>query len=101
VIENRLLPTTILPGHLHPTEREMSSGETGEMRDPLQGFVPRMVNGEQARKAMEGDANPFTKQPHSAQYKEILEARKKLPVYGQMDEFFQMVCAFYHSCGSR
>lgn len=39
---------------------------------------------------MEGDVNPFTKQPHSAQYKKILEARKKLPVFAQIEEFFKM-----------
>ena len=35
--------------------------------------------------------NPFNKQPHTAQYKKILETRKKLPVYGQMSEFYEMV----------
>lgn len=42
----------------------------------------------------EGDVNPFTKQPHTAQYKKILEARKKLPVYAQMTEFYKMVSLF-------
>ena len=35
--------------------------------------------------------NPFNKQPHTTQYKKILEARKKLPVYAQMSEFYEMV----------
>jgi pre-mRNA-splicing factor ATP-dependent RNA helicase DHX15/PRP43 len=35
--------------------------------------------------------NPFTKQPHSAQYKKILAGRKKLPVFAQMAEFYKMV----------
>jgi pre-mRNA-splicing factor ATP-dependent RNA helicase DHX15/PRP43 len=35
--------------------------------------------------------NPFTKLPHSAQYKKILEGRKKLPVFAQMQEFYKMV----------
>ena len=35
--------------------------------------------------------NPFTKQPHSAQYKKILESRKKLPVFAQMEDFLKMV----------
>ncbi len=39
----------------------------------------------------EGDVNPFTRQPHTPQYKKILEARKKLPVYAQMEEFYKMV----------
>ncbi|KAJ7219180.1 P-loop containing nucleoside triphosphate hydrolase protein [Mycena pura] len=59
-------------------------------KEPLFGFVPRHVNGEQVRKAMEQDINPFTKQPLSAQYKKILEGRKKLPVFAQMDDFYKM-----------
>lgn len=35
--------------------------------------------------------NPFTKLPHSGQYKKILEARKKLPVFAQMTEFLKIV----------
>ncbi|KZV63050.1 pre-mRNA-splicing factor ATP-dependent RNA helicase PRP43 [Peniophora sp. CONT] len=59
-------------------------------KEPLFGFMPRRVEGPQVRKALEGDVNPFTKQPHTPQYKKILEARKKLPVYAQMDEFYKM-----------
>ncbi|KAH9895779.1 pre-mRNA-splicing factor ATP-dependent RNA helicase PRP43 [Cubamyces lactineus] len=58
--------------------------------DPLFGWLPRNVTSAQVLKAMEGDVNPFTKKPHSAQYKKILEARKKLPVFGQMEEFLKM-----------
>jgi hypothetical protein len=38
------------------------------------------------------DLNPFTKIPHTPQYKKILETRRKLPVFAQMDEFLEMVC---------
>ncbi|KAG6840945.1 DEAH-box ATP-dependent RNA helicase prp43 [Blastosporella zonata] len=77
--------------HRAPSERGVGpSGSNVAGKEPLFGFMPRKVKGEQARKAMEQDINPFTKQPHSAQYKKILEARKKLPVYAKMDEFFQM-----------
>ncbi|KAJ7583427.1 P-loop containing nucleoside triphosphate hydrolase protein [Mycena floridula] len=65
-----------------------SNGTTA--KDPLYGFVPRMVVGPQARTAMENDMNPFTKKPYSTQYKKILEMRKKLPVFAQMDDFFKM-----------
>ena len=41
--------------------------------------------------SQEGDINPFTKQPHTKQYHTILEARKKLPVYAQMDDFLKIV----------
>ncbi|KAG6889618.1 hypothetical protein C0992_004574 [Termitomyces sp. T32_za158] len=78
--------------HLHPSERGVgASGSNPVSKEPLFGFMPRRVKGEQVRKAMEHDINPFTKQPLSGQYKKILEARKKLPVYAKMDEFFQMV----------
>ncbi|TFK79631.1 P-loop containing nucleoside triphosphate hydrolase protein [Polyporus arcularius HHB13444] len=59
-------------------------------KDPLYGFLPRKVTGKQVLAAMESDINPFNKRPHSPQYKKILEARKKLPVFGQMDEFLKM-----------
>ncbi|KAI4518489.1 P-loop containing nucleoside triphosphate hydrolase protein [Schizophyllum commune Loenen D] len=59
-------------------------------KEPLFGFVPRLVKGDQVRSALGHELNPFTKQPHSAQYKKILEQRKKLPVYGQMDDFFKI-----------
>jgi pre-mRNA-splicing factor ATP-dependent RNA helicase DHX15/PRP43 len=49
-----------------------------------------MVNADQVRQALEHDLNPFTKQPHTAQYKKILEARKKLPVFAQMTEFYKI-----------
>ena len=42
-------------------------------------------------KPQDGDVNPFNKKPHSPQYKKILQARKKLPVYAQMTEFYEMV----------
>ena len=60
---------------------------------PLHGWTPRKVTAEQVRKAMDGDVNPFTKQPVSATYKKIMETRKKLPVYGHMDEFYTIVSA--------
>ncbi|KAF8344445.1 hypothetical protein F5887DRAFT_971221 [Amanita rubescens] len=59
-------------------------------RRPLYGFLPRKVKGEQVRKALEHDINPFTKQPHTSQYRNILETRRKLPVFTQMDDFYKM-----------
>ncbi|GLB45540.1 putative P-loop containing nucleoside triphosphate hydrolase protein [Lyophyllum shimeji] len=75
--------------HLPPHQRGVGPSNAAA-KEPLYGFMPRKVKGEQVRKAMEQDINPFTKQPLSAQYKKILEVRKKLPVYAKMDEFFQM-----------
>jgi pre-mRNA-splicing factor ATP-dependent RNA helicase DHX15/PRP43 len=62
---------------------------------PLHGWTPRKVRAEQVRRAMDGDVNPFTKRPVSATYKKIMEARKKLPVYGHMDEFYEIVSALH------
>ncbi|KAF8882288.1 P-loop containing nucleoside triphosphate hydrolase protein [Infundibulicybe gibba] len=73
-------------GGTKPSNSESSSSAT--TKEPLFGFLPRRVTGAQVRKAMEQDVNPFTKQPLSAQYKKILETRKKLSVFSQMDEFY-------------
>ncbi|KAH9059632.1 P-loop containing nucleoside triphosphate hydrolase protein [Lactarius vividus] len=62
----------------------------GSTKHPLFGFLPRNVTAKQVQGVMEGDENPFTRLPHSSQYRKILEARKKLPVFAQMDEFYKM-----------
>ncbi|EJT98247.1 P-loop containing nucleoside triphosphate hydrolase protein [Dacryopinax primogenitus] len=82
--------------HMAPHMRGASSNSNGTGKTnggkshPLEGIIPRKVRGEQARKLLDGDVNPFTNKPYSTQFKKILEARKKLPVYAQMDEFFQL-----------
>jgi len=68
---------------------------------PLHGWTPRKVTGEQVRKAMDGDVNPFTKKPVSATYKQIMEVRKKLPVYGYMHEFYEVVSASDLRCSDK
>ncbi|KAJ4490687.1 P-loop containing nucleoside triphosphate hydrolase protein [Lentinula aciculospora] len=79
--------------HLPPSQRgvghSLSTSSSSSDREPLFGFLPRKVKGEQVRQAMNHQLNPFTKQPHSAQYRKILEARRALPVYAQMDEFLK------------
>ncbi|KAN0128993.1 P-loop containing nucleoside triphosphate hydrolase protein [Lactarius tabidus] len=59
-------------------------------KHPLLGFVTRNVTATQVQGAMDGNENPFTNLPHSPQYHEILEARKNLPVFAQMDEFYKI-----------
>ncbi|KAF8344449.1 P-loop containing nucleoside triphosphate hydrolase protein [Amanita rubescens] len=63
-------------------------------KEPLFGFLPRKVKGEQEISETimlkKHDINPFTKQPHTSQYRNILETRKKLPVFSQMDGFYEM-----------
>ncbi|KIO00628.1 hypothetical protein M404DRAFT_152126 [Pisolithus tinctorius Marx 270] len=63
---------------------------TPATKEPLVGFVTRTVTGNQVRKALEHEVNPFTKALHTPQYRKILETRKKLPVYSQMDRFLKM-----------
>ncbi|OCH87752.1 pre-mRNA-splicing factor ATP-dependent RNA helicase PRP43 [Obba rivulosa] len=67
-----------------------SASSSTSATDPLFGFLPRNVNVKQVLKAMDGDVNPFTRQPHSEQYKKILQIRKKLPVFAQMEDFLKM-----------
>lgn len=92
------------------------NGADTASKEPLFGFMPRRVTAEQVQKAMvrwyhftprsksliliyqEGDVNPFTKLPHSGTYKKILEVRKKLPVYTQMKEFYEMVSSPANLC---
>ncbi|KAH9021055.1 P-loop containing nucleoside triphosphate hydrolase protein [Lactarius pseudohatsudake] len=62
----------------------------GSTKHPLFGFLPRNVTAKQVQGVVEGNENPFTRLPHSPQYRKILEARKKLPVFAQMDEFYKM-----------
>ncbi|KAG6373562.1 P-loop containing nucleoside triphosphate hydrolase protein [Boletus reticuloceps] len=75
--------------HHAPTQRGTSMQKAAESA-PLFGFLPRKVTANQVRKALEHDMNPFTKVPHTPQYKKILETRRKLPVYAQMDDFYKM-----------
>jgi pre-mRNA-splicing factor ATP-dependent RNA helicase DHX15/PRP43 len=58
---------------------------------PLHGWIPRKVAASQVTSALNGDVNPFTKRPFTPAYKQILEHRKKLPVYGYMEEFLKIV----------
>ena len=87
-------------------------------RHPLFGFVPRMVTAKQVQGAIvrgvftllyivfltplqDSTENPFTRLPHSDRYHKILEARKKLPVYTQMDDFYKMVSSTLPSSPGR
>lgn len=107
-----------------PSAVESASAVAAE-KEPLYGFMPRKVTAKQVVSAMvcvafyvkcliglwdraivnctnysmkEHNLNPFTKQPHSPEYKQLLEGRKKLPVFAQMKEFYKIVsvtCQFY------
>lgn len=58
---------------------------------PFHGWIPRKVTHKQVTTVLNGEVNPFKKKPFSPAYKRILETRKKLPVYGYMEEFYRIV----------
>ncbi|KAI1471159.1 P-loop containing nucleoside triphosphate hydrolase protein [Daldinia caldariorum] len=57
---------------------------------PLAHFERRKTTAKQAFEAENGDNNPFTGEPHSQQYFNILKARRNLPVYKQRQEFLDL-----------
>ncbi|CAE6437126.1 unnamed protein product [Rhizoctonia solani] len=58
--------------------------------DPFDGCIPRKVKADKAKEILDGQYNPFTRQLYSDKYKKILEGRKKLPVFAQMEEFYKI-----------
>ena len=46
----------------------------------------------------DGNESPFTRLSHSDRYHKILEARKQLPVFAQMDDFYKMVSSAVPLC---
>ncbi|KAA1470773.1 pre-mRNA-splicing factor ATP-dependent RNA helicase PRP43 [Dentipellis sp. KUC8613] len=70
--------------------KDKAKSRAGARRESLSGVVPRHVKAHQVQKAMEDEYNAFTGKPHSAQYQKLLQVRKKLPVFTQMEEFYEM-----------
>ncbi|KAG2037844.1 hypothetical protein BDR03DRAFT_363941 [Suillus americanus] len=79
-------------------ERERAAPSTldGASASRNFGYLPREVTADQVHLALEHDINPFTNQPHTAQYRKILEGRKTLPVFAHMAEFYKIV-SFMHT----
>ena len=76
--------------HQKKKKKKISTDEN-DASDPLRGLVRRQVTGAQARQILENSTNMFATdgmRPYSEKYKEILKGRKELPVYAQMDEFY-------------
>lgn len=57
------------------------------------GMIPRETTAKQAESLENGETNPFTGEPFTKQYRDILSVRRNLPVHAQRDEFLQI----YHS----
>ncbi|KAK3304472.1 P-loop containing nucleoside triphosphate hydrolase protein [Chaetomium strumarium] len=62
-------------------------------KSPLDQFERHKTTALQAAKAEDSDQNPWTGNPHSQQYFNILKTRRDLPVHKQRQEFLDM----YHS----
>ncbi|GAA6007130.1 hypothetical protein JCM10207_001520 [Rhodosporidiobolus poonsookiae] len=73
--------------HLAEPSQRMTGGKGG---NPFEGWIPRKTGGKDVEAAMAGETNPFTLRPHSKNYFNIFEVRKKLPVHQQMSEFLDM-----------
>lgn len=95
--------------HLYPGAKQTGKPVNGN--DPLHGLIPRKVTATQAVAVMvciylllsdkgqrkltimvtkDGEINPWTKRPLSAEYKKILVGRKKLPVFAQIQDFYDL-----------
>lgn len=59
-------------------------------KNSFHGFLPRKVTAKQVLSIMCADVNPFTQKPFTKTYQEILKGRQKLPVFGQMHEFYEI-----------
>jgi len=53
------------------------------LNSPLASFKRRQTTAKQAATAEDSDTNPFTGQPHSQRYFQILQTRRDLPVHKQ------------------
>ncbi|KAJ5279383.1 Pre-mRNA splicing factor RNA helicase (Prp43) [Penicillium angulare] len=67
---------------------ECSNG--ADKNSPLAKFKRHQTTAALAKKAEDGDVNPFSGQPFSSKYVSILQGRRDLPVHQQRDEFLQL-----------
>ncbi|KAI1084541.1 P-loop containing nucleoside triphosphate hydrolase protein [Whalleya microplaca] len=66
------------------------NGASARRSSPLENFTRRQTTAKQAFNAEDGDNNPFTGEPHSQQYFNILKSRRNLPVHKQRQEFLDL-----------
>ncbi|KAI1088946.1 P-loop containing nucleoside triphosphate hydrolase protein [Rostrohypoxylon terebratum] len=84
------------PSKYNPYLAHWSNGNGDEDSDrlpkgsPLAHFERRMTTAKQAFEAENSDNNPFTGEPHSQQYFNILKSRRNLPVHKQRQEFLDL-----------
>lgn len=69
--------------HMYEGDADGDANGSGPPGSAFAGVKRRNTTAKQAEKIEDGDTNPFTGRPHSAQYFRILESRRDLPVHKQ------------------
>src|SRR5512140_1573428 len=67
-----------------------NNGQNNGFGGPLDKLERHKTTAAQAAKAEDSDLNPWTGQPHSQRYFDILKTRRNLPVCKQRQEFLDM-----------
>ncbi|CCC07347.1 hypothetical protein SMACR_02354 [Sordaria macrospora] len=79
--------------HLNEDGNGNGNGNNGDFESPLDSFERHNTTAVQAAQAEDSELNPWTGQPHSQRYFDILKTRRDLPVHKQRQEFLDM----YHN----
>ncbi|KXG47459.1 protein of unknown function DUF1605 [Penicillium griseofulvum] len=74
----------------NPYLAHMYENENGSDNGALAKFKRHQTTSAMAKKAEDGDINPFNGRPFSSKYFSILKTRRDLPVHQQRDEFLQL-----------
>ncbi|EGO56417.1 pre-mRNA splicing factor ATP-dependent RNA helicase PRP43 [Neurospora tetrasperma FGSC 2508] len=86
-------PEKYNPYLAHLNEDGNGNGTNGDFESPLDAFERHKTTAVQAAQAEDSELNPWTGQPHSQRYFDILKVRRDLPVHKQRQEFLDM----YHN----
>ncbi|CAI7569490.1 unnamed protein product [Penicillium glandicola] len=74
----------------NPYLAHMYENDKGSDNGALAKFKRHQTTAAMAKKAEDGDINPFSGRPFSSKYFSILKTRRDLPVHTQRDEFLQL-----------
>ncbi|KAJ5568567.1 Pre-mRNA-splicing factor ATP-dependent RNA helicase PRP43 [Penicillium hetheringtonii] len=69
---------------------DANDSSNGSLSSGFAKFKRHQTTAALAKKAEDGDVNPFNGQPFSSKYFSILKSRRDLPVHQQRDEFLQL-----------
>ncbi|KAJ5226977.1 Pre-mRNA-splicing factor ATP-dependent RNA helicase PRP43 [Penicillium citrinum] len=69
---------------------DANDNSNGNLSSGFAKFKRHQTTAALAKKAEDGDVNPFNGQPFSSKYFSILKSRRDLPVHQQRDEFLQL-----------